>query len=149
MATGAPLRGDRGTIPAIVCLASLAVAISVFLPWYTADVAPPFAPEASSGWDASTLARIAFAMAVITVIASGLTWLDLRGVLPLDAGLVRAFAWTCLGLALAATACIAWLLVQPPGPAEFLARDVGLFIAQAAAIVALVASIGAVRPRGG
>ena len=147
MATGAPLRADRGTIPAIVALSSLVLAISVFLPWYTADVSPPFAPEASSGWDASMFARIAFAMAVITFIASGLMWLDARGFLPLDQDIVRAFAWTCMVLALAATALVAWRLVRPPGPAEFLARDVGLFIAQAAALVALVASIGAVRPR--
>jgi len=50
-------------------------------------------------------------------------------------------------LTILATALVAWRLVRPPGPAEFLARDIGLFIAQAAAIVALVASIGAVRPR--
>jgi hypothetical protein len=60
---------------------------------------------------------------------------------------VRAFAWTCLVLTLVATTLVAWRLVRPPGPAEFLARDVGLFIAQAAAIVALVASIAVVRPR--
>ena len=147
MATGTPVRGDRGTIPAIIAVASLILAISVFLPWYTADVAPPFAPEASSGWDASMLARVAFAMAVIVLIAATLAWLDVRGFLPLDADIVRAFAWTCLVLSLAAAALVAWRLVRPPGPAEFLARDVGLFIAQAAAIVALVASIGAVRPR--
>lgn len=147
MATGAPLGKERGTTPAIVAVASFILAVSVFLPWYTADVAPPFAPGASSGWDASMLARVAFAMAVITVILSGLMWLDVRGFLPLDADIVRAFAWTCLALTLVATALVAWRLVRPPGPAEFLARDVGLFIAQAAAIVALVASIAVVRPR--
>lgn len=147
MATGAPLGRERGTTPAIVAIASFILAVSVFLPWYTADVAPPFAPEASSGWDASLLARAAFAMAVISLIASGLMWLDARGFLPLDADIVRAFAWTCLVLTLLATALVAWRLVRPPGPAEFLARDVGLFIAQAAAIVALVASIAVVRPR--
>lgn len=147
MATGAPLGRERGTTPAIVAIASFVLAVSVLLPWYTADVAPPFAPEASSGWDASLLARAAFAMGVISFIASGLMWLDARGFLPLDADIVRAFAWTCLVLTLAATALVAWRLVRPPGPAEFLARDVGLFIAQAAAIVALVASIAIIRPR--
>lgn len=147
MATGAPLGRARGTTPAIVAIASFILAVSVFLPWYTADVAPPFAPEASSGWDASVMARAAFGMAVISLIASGLMWLDVRGFLPLDADIVRAFAWTCLVLTLLAAALVAWRLVRPPGPAEFLARDVGLFIAQAAAIVALVASIAIVRPR--
>ncbi|MBM3664241.1 MAG: hypothetical protein FJW92_00355 [Actinobacteria bacterium] len=147
MATGAQARATRGTVPAIIAIASLILAISVFLPWYTADVAPPFTPEATSGWDATLLARIAFAMAVITLVSSALIWLDLRGLLPIDADIVRALAWTCLVLTIAATALVAWRLVRPPGPAEFLARDIGLFIAQAAAIVALVASIGAVRPR--
>jgi Na+/H+ antiporter NhaA len=147
MATGAPGRTNRGTIPAIIAVASLILAISVFLPWYTADVAPPFTPEATSGWDATMLARITFAMGIITLLSSALIWLDLRGFLPVDADIVRALAWTCLVLTIGATALVAWRLVRPPGPAEFLARDVGLFIAQAAAIVALVASIGAVRPR--
>jgi hypothetical protein len=148
MGTGDSGRATRGVIPGTIAVASLILAISVFLPWYTADVAPPFAPEASSGWDASLFARTAFAAAVLMFIASGLTWLDIRGFLPLDTDLVRAFGWACLALAIVATAAVAWRLVRPPGPAEFLARDVGLFIAQAAAIVALVASIGAVRPRG-
>jgi len=148
MGTGDSGRDTRGVTPGTIAVASLILAISVFLPWYTADVAPPFAPEASSGWDASLFARAAFAAAVLMLIASGLTWLDIRGFLPLDADLVRAFGWACLALAIAATALVAWRLVRPPGPAEFLARDVGLFIAQAAVIVALVASIGAVRPRG-
>jgi len=147
MATGAPGRTNRGTVPAIIAVASLILAISVFLPWYTADVAPPFTPEATSGWDATMLARITFAMGIITLLSSALIWLDLRGFLPIDADIVRALAWTCLVLTIGATALVAWRLVRPPGPAEFLARDVGLFIAQAAAIVALVASIGAVRPR--
>lgn len=147
MDPGEPRGGDRGVVPAVIALASLVLVISVFLPWYTADVAPPFAPEASSGWDASMLARAAFATGVLCLIASGLLWLDVRGYIPLDTDLARAFAWGCLALSVAATALVAWRLVRPPGPAEFLARDVGLFIAQAAAIVALVASIGAVRPR--
>lgn len=147
MGTGDTGHASRGVIPGTIAIASLILAISVFLPWYTADVAPPFTPEASSGWDASVLARITFAAAIIMLIASGLTWLDIRGFLPLDGDIVRAFAWTCLVLAVGATALVAWRLVRPPGPAEFLARDVGLFIAQAAAIVALVASIAGVRPR--
>ena len=147
MATGTQGRAHRGTVPAIIAISSLILAISVFLPWYTADVAPPFTPEATSGWDATLLARIAFATAVIALISSALIWLDIRGFLPVDADIVRALAWTCLVLSIVATALVAWRLVRPPGPAEFLARDIGLFIAQAAAIVALVASIGAVRPR--
>ena len=147
MGTGPHVRANRGTVPAIIAISSLILAISVFLPWYTADVAPPFTPEATSGWDATLLARIAFATAVIALLSSALIWLDIRGFLPVDADIVRALAWTCLVLSIVATALVAWRLVRPPGPAEFLARDIGLFIAQAAAIVALVASIGAVRPR--
>lgn len=147
MATGTQGRAHRGTVPAIIAISSLILAISVFLPWYTADVAPPFTPEATSGWDATLLARIAFAAAVIALISSALIWLDIRGFLPIDADIVRALTWACLVLGIVATALVAWRLVRPPGPAEFLARDIGLFIAQAAAIVALVASIGAVRPR--
>ncbi len=139
--------GRRGTIPGVIATAAAVLAISVFLPWYTADVAPPFSPESSSGWDSSVLARGAFGISVLLLMAALLILLDLRGTLPLDADVVRALSWLCLVLALAATALVAWRLVRPPGPAEFLARDVGLYIAQAAAIVALVGSIAIVRPR--
>lgn len=139
--------GSRGTIPGVIATAAAVLAISVFLPWYTADVAPPFSPESSSGWDSSMLARGAFGMGVLLLMAAVLILLDVRGTLPLDADVVRALSWLCMVLALAATALVAWRLVRPPGPAEFLARDVGLYIAQAAAIVALVGSIAIVRPR--
>jgi len=139
--------GSRGTIPGVIATAAAVLAISVFLPWYTADVAPPFSPESSSGWDSSMLARGAFGMGVLLLMAALLILLDVRGTLPLDADVVRALSWICMVLALAATALVAWRLVRPPGPAEFLARDVGLYIAQAAAIVALVGSIAIVRPR--
>ena len=138
---------SRGTIPGVIATAAAVLAISVFLPWYTADVAPPFSPESSSGWDSSVLARGAFGMGVLLLMAAVLILLDVRGTLPLDADVVRALSWLCMVLALAATALVAWRLVRPPGPAEFLARDVGLYIAQAAAIVALVGSIAIVRPR--
>ena len=139
--------GSHGTIPGVIATAAAVLAISVFLPWYTADVAPPFSPESSSGWDSSVLARGAFGMGVLLLMAAVLILLDVRGMLPLDADVVRALSWLCMVLALAATALVAWRLVRPPGPAEFLARDVGLYIAQAAAIVALVGSIAIVRPR--
>ena len=139
--------GSRGTVPGVIATAAAVLAISVFLPWYTADVAPPFSPESSSGWDSSVLARGAFGMGVLLLMAAVLILLDVRGTLPLDADVVRALSWLCMVLALAATALVAWRLVRPPGPAEFLARDVGLYIAQAAAIVALVGSIAIVRPR--
>ena len=139
--------GSRGTIPGVIATAAAVLAISVFLPWYTADVAPPFSPESSSGWDSSVLARGEFGMGVLLLMAAVLILLDVRGTLPLDADVVRALSWLCMVLALAATALVAWRLVRPPGPAEFLARDVGLYIAQAAAIVALVGSIAIVRPR--
>lgn len=140
-------RGARGAVPGVVAIAGAFLAISVFLPWYTADVAPPFAAASSSGWDSTTMARIVFAIGVMLAMSAGLILLDMRGILLLDAGVVGALSWLCLGLALAATALVAWRLVRPPAPAEFLARDVGLFIAQGAVVVALVAALGAVRPR--
>ena len=81
------------------------------------------------------------------VATSVLIILDLRGTFPLDGEVVRALSWLCLVLAIGATALVAWRLIRPPGPAEFLARDVGIYIAMGAAIVALGASIGVVRPR--
>lgn len=147
MSTRADDRGAIGTLPGVIAVASAILAVSVFLPWYTADVAPPFSPESSSGWDSTVLGRAAFAAGVLLLISSVLIILDVRGTFPLDGEVVRALSWLCLALALAATALVAWRLVRPPGPAEFLARDVGIYIAMGAAIIALGASIGVVRPR--
>jgi len=147
VSTRADDRGPRGTLPAVIAVAAAILAVSVFLPWYTADVAPPFSPESSSGWDSTVLGRAAFAAALLLLIASVLIVLDLRGTFPLDGEVVRALSWLCLVLAVGATALVTWRLIRPPGPAEFLARDVGIYIAMGAAIVALVASIGVVRPR--
>lgn len=147
VSTRADDRGAIGTLPGVIAVASAILAVSVFLPWYTADVAPPFSPESSSGWDSTVLGRAAFAAGVLLLISSVLIILDVRGTFPLDGEVVRALSWLCLALALAATALVAWRLVRPPGPAEFLARDVGIYIAMGAAIIALGASIGVVRPR--
>ncbi len=140
-------RGARGTVPGVIATASAILVISVFLPWYTADVAPVFSPESSSGWDSTVLGRAAFAAGMLLLIASVLIILDLHGVLPLDGEVVRALSWLCLALALAATVVVAWRLVRPPWPAEFLARDVGIYVAMGAAVLALGASIANVRSR--
>ncbi len=147
MSARADDRGARGTVPGVVAVASALLAVSVFLPWYTADVAPPLSPESSSGWDSTVLGRAAFAAAIVTMIAAVLIILDLRDDVPLDREVVRALSWLCLVLSLGATALVTWRLIRPPGPAEFLARDVGLYIAMGCAVVALIASILVVRPR--
>lgn len=147
MATIIDDTGGRGTIPGVIAVAAGILLVSVFLPWYTADVAPPLSPESSSGWDSTVLGRAAFAAAAVMLIAAVLVILDLRDIVPLDREVVRALAWLCVVLAAGATALVAWRLIRPPGPAEFLARDVGIYIAMGAAVVALIASILGVRPR--
>ena len=108
MSTRADDRGPRGTLPAVIAVAAAILAVSVFLPWYTADVAPPFSPESSSGWDSTVLGRAAFAFGVLLLIASVLVVLDLRGTFPLDGEVVRALNWLCLALAVGATALVTW-----------------------------------------
>ena len=108
--------------------------------------------ERTQEWAESNYYRLLIAQQTAALVPVNRFWADYAawdGTQPfVSAHLADAAgSFTEMVLALAATALVAWRLVRPPGPAEFLARDVGLFIAQAAAIVALVASIGAVRPR--
>lgn len=135
--------GARGDAPAYAGLAAGAVlAISVFLPWYALNIAPPFSAGSASGWEWTVFARAAMALGVIVALASAAQLLDARGVLALRRTHRVALAWTAVVSAAVATALVGFRLVVMPDPAELLSRQIGIYLAMAAAVVAVLAALG-------
>lgn len=137
----------RGLAPAVAAVAGVVLAVSPFLPWYATDIGPPFTPTTTTGWDATTLARGVLVLGVVIALTGLVLALDARGLLPLDAELARAAQWLMLAASAAACALVAWRILRLPAPAEFLARDIGLYVAAAGAGLALLAAMAPLRSR--
>lgn len=137
----------RGLTPVLAALGGVGLVVGPFLPWYATDIGPPFEPEATSGWDATTLARAVVALGAIIALTALVLALDARGVVPLDAELARAAQWLLVASAAAAAALVAWRVVRLPEPSEFLAREIGLYVTAGAALLALVAAVAELRAR--
>jgi hypothetical protein len=141
------LRGPTSA-PAVGAVAGLALAVAVFLPWYTADISSVFVGHGASGWSATTVAKAVLAMAIVALLASAVLTLDARGALPLDAGVARLLGWLLLGASAVAAVLVGYRLVALPGPApEFLSRETGLFLAMAAAVAGVVAGVSQLAAR--
>lgn len=142
-----PLRGPASA-PALGAIAGLAMAVAVFLPWYTANISSVFVGHGTSGWHATTVAKAVLALAIVAVLASALLTLDARGALPLDAGVARLLGWLLLGASAVAAVLIGYRLIALPGPApEFLSRETGLFLAMAAAVAGVIAGVSQLAAR--
>jgi hypothetical protein len=123
-------------------VAGLVLAGSVFLPWYAVNIAPPFEADTLSGWDATAFARVAMIMGVIIALAAAALLLTDRGVLQLEAPVRLALAWVVVVAAVVAVALVGFRLLVMPDPADLLSRQAGLYLAMAAAIVAVLGGLG-------
>ncbi len=128
-------------LPAVVtAAASFVVCLAVFAPWYTTQVAEIFSQGSVSGWNATLAAKIAAFAAAIATLGSLAIIGDARGLVALTPELVRGLVIACaLGCGVCALS-VAFRTVWIPEPAEFLTRDLGLFVALAASLIALGAS---------
>lgn len=115
---------------------------SVFLPWYTANIAAAFSADSVSGWNATGFAKAALALAVVVMLASVVLMLDGRDVLQLDRTQRVAVAWTSVVAAVAAAVMVGIRLVILPHPADLLSRQIGLYVATVAAVGAVLAALG-------
>lgn len=143
--TGAPSTPARGAgaLPVYAAfVAGVLLAGSVFLPWYSVNIAPPFEAGTLSGWDATAFARIAMVLGVVIALAAAALLLSDRGLVQLDAPVRLALAWVVVVAAVAAAALVGFRLVVLPDPAELLSRNVGLYLAMAAAVVAALGGLG-------
>jgi hypothetical protein len=127
-----PLANPAG--PALFGVVSgLMLVISVFLPWYAANLGEPASPLSTSGWSATAVAKGALILGVVWMLASALRLADHFDVYRIDSRTAEALGWLVVGAALVAGCLVAFRLVQPPEPADFLTRDIGLFVSLLAA----------------
>lgn len=120
---------------------------AVFLPWYATNLGPPFSAISASGWDATNLARVALLMGVLLVAAAGAAVLSEREMIALDHRHEDALAWIAVAASSIALVVVTYRLVVLPDPAEFLSRQIGLYLAIAAAIAGIMSGLGQVATR--
>lgn len=129
-------------LPAVVTMVcAIITTVAAFLPWYEPDIAPMFSPDSASGWDATLAAKLLVVGAVVALVASALVALDARRTVRLDPSGVGALAAVAVAAMAAAAAAAAFRTIRLPEPAEFLSRQIGLYIALAAAVVGVGAAL--------
>lgn len=141
-----PDPGGAGA-PAVGAVAGLVLAVAVFLPWYATNLGPPFSATSASGWDSTNLARVALAMGVVLFAAAAAAVLDERGIIAFDPRHRHALAWIVVGAATIALVAVGYRVLVLPEPAEFLSRQIGLYLAAGAAIGGILSGLGQVAVR--
>lgn len=121
--------------------------VAVLLPWYSLTIAAPFEPQTTSGWEASTLAKMALVLGVVVMIASLLLAADARGMLPLDAGLAAALGAVLLAASALAGGLVVYRLLVLPDPSDFFRREIGLWTGVLAAAAGTIAGLSQLAAR--
>jgi len=142
------MRASRTGAPYAGMLSGVGVVITAFLPWYTTNLGAPFSPASASGWDSTSLAKAAVPLGVVVAVAATAMLLDVRGALRLDARSRDALAWVVIAASAIAAVLIGYRLLVMPEPAEFLSRQVGLYLAMAAAVAGVLSGLGLAAARG-
>lgn len=137
----------RSGAPTVGVAAGLVLVLAVFMPWYATNLGPPFSATSASGWDSTNLARIALAMGIVVFAAAAAAVLDERRVISLDPRYGDALAWVVVGAATIALVAVGYRLLVMPEPAEFLSRQIGLYLATGAAIGGILSGLGQVAVR--
>lgn len=137
--------GEGPGFVGMVCGAALVV--GVLLPWYATNLGPPFSATSASGWEATTIARVALALGVVLVAAAVAVVLDERGAVSLSTRQADALAWTMVVAAALAAALVGYRFLVMPEPAQFLSRQFGLYLAAAASVGGLLSGLAVVATR--
>lgn len=127
--------------------AGLLLVLAVFLPWYATNLGPPFAATSASGWDSTAFAKIALAMGVVLAVSAAAVVLDERRVVTLDGRTLDLLAWVVVGASAVALLAVGYRLLVMPDPAEFLSRQIGIFLAVAASVGGILSGLGQVALR--
>lgn len=115
---------------------------AVFLPWYAVNIAPPFQATTASGWDATVFARLAMMLGVVVLLCSAARVLGEVGIFRLERSARVGLGWAVMVAAVLALVLVAFRLVVLPDPADLLSRQLGLYAAVAAGVVAVISGIG-------
>lgn len=121
--------------------AGVLLIVAAFLPWYAADIAPPFQAVAADGWDATAFARLAAICGGLVAVGSAVPILG-SGHPALTARRRVALGFAVAGLAVLGAALVAFRLVVLPEPADLLSRQIGLYVAALAAGACVLAGVG-------
>ncbi len=141
-----PDPGGSGA-PIVGVVAGLVLVVAVFLPWYATNLGPPFSATSASGWDSTDLARVAAVMGLVLFGAAATALLEERGLIALQRRQGDALGWIVMGAAAIALVVVGYRLIVMPEPAEFLSREIGLYLAVAAAVGGILSGLGQVATR--
>jgi len=141
------LRPPRGGAPYVGLIAGIVIVIAAFLPWYATDIGPPFAPESVAGWEATNVAKASVFMGAVVAAASAVAALDARGGLRLGSSAGDGVAWAVLGAAVIAGILVGYRLLVLPEPAEFLSREIGVYLAAAGAVGGILSGLALIAIR--
>jgi|SRR5689334_13750575 hypothetical protein len=128
-------------------LAGVLLIVSVFLPWYATNLGPPFSAVSASGWEATIVARLALAAGAVVLVASAALALEERGTVALAIQTGDALARGVVAAGALAVLLIGVRFIWMPDPAQFLSRQIGIYLAGAAAVVATLAGLAQVATR--
>lgn len=140
-------RPGRAGAPYVGAVSGAVIIVAAFLPWYATNLGPPFSPASVSGWEATGFARAAVAMGVVIAVAAGAAALDERGSLRLDRRIGDALGWIVVVASVVAAAAVGYRLLVMPEPAEFLSRQIGLYLAAVATIGGILSGLALVATR--
>lgn len=141
------LRPPRGGAPYIGMLSGILIVVAAFLPWYATNLGPPFAAESVAGWEATNMAKASVFMGALIAVASAVAALESRGGMRLDSSLGDAVAWTVIGASVIAAVLVGYRLVVLPDPADFLSRQIGVYLAAAGAIGGILSGLALIATR--
>jgi hypothetical protein len=141
------LRPPRGGAPYVGMISGIVIVVAAFLPWYATNLGPPFAPESVAGWEASNVAKASVVMGVIVAVASAAAAIEARGGLRLGAQAGDAIAWAVIGASVIAAILIGYRLFVLPEPAEFLSRQIGVYLAAAGAVGGILSGLALIATR--
>lgn len=133
--------GDDRLPHAAALVAGAILAASVFMPWYSPSLSEPFTPDPATGWTATIAARAVLVLALVVCATAGVLGLDRARQITLARPTLRLTGILAVGAATVAAALVLYRFVVLPDSTGLLARDWGIFIALAAAAIALLATV--------
>ncbi len=143
----AAVRPHRAGAPYVGLISGIVIVVAAFLPWYATNLGPPFSPTSVAGWEASDLAKASVVMGAIVAVASAVAALDARGGLRLDASAGDAVAWVVVSASVIAAVLVGYRLLVLPEPAEFLSRQIGLYLAAAGTVGGILSGLALIATR--
>jgi hypothetical protein len=132
------------SLPIAGIAAGIAMAVAAFLPWYGTNLGSPFTPSTTSGWNAGASGKAVLALGLAAVLVSLVLAADAAGALALDGGLRSGLRTALLACCAVAAALACYRLLVLPRPSGFFSRELGLYLALAAAAAGALVGVRAV-----